>query len=168
MSLAKPAGPRSPVLRVLDCHVARPGAEGFEFLLMKRAKGQLYAGQWRMVAGKIEAGEAAWQACLREIAEETALPVARLFVVPFINRFYEWRADRISEAPVFLALVAAGSEPQLNDEHTEAIWVAPTDAPRYLHWPDQLEGLRRAAALLTPASPLKPDLEIPLPVHHRS
>ena len=97
---------RHPVIRVFDCHVAQPAAGGgLEFLLLHRAPGRIYAGDWRMVGGKLE-GKTAWQACIRELQEETGLVPSRLFTVPFLNRFYEWSHDRVNEIPVFLALTS--------------------------------------------------------------
>lgn len=156
--------PRHPVIRVFDCHVARPaGAGGFEYLALRRAEGKIYAGTWRMVGGKLHADESAWQACLRELAEETQLPVRRLLTVPYINRFYDWRHDRIDDIPVFVAVTAAGAEPVLDDEHTEARWVSPEDAQAMLAWPAQQEGLRVADRLLRGDIDLADFMEIELP-----
>lgn len=61
----------------ISCEVAsavvlEDGAEVPRMLLLKRAKAHLQH-EWCHVAGGIEAGETAWQAALREIAEETGL-----------------------------------------------------------------------------------------------
>lgn len=171
--------PRSPVIRVFDCHIARPAGVssesrvagvsnesrtvggGYEFLLLRRSASKIYAGDWRMVGGKIEAGESAWQACLRELAEETGLSPKRLLTVPYLNRFYEWEADRVNEIPVFVAVVEE-SEPQLDDEHDGHEWLGPEAACARLAWPGQREGLRAALALLTENEALQRHLEIPL------
>ena len=108
MSDTPRAGSRSPVIRVFDCHLARPVATGgYEFLLLRRASNKIYAGSWRMVGGKLTSEETAWQACLREVGEETNLSVQRLLAVPYVNRFYEWQHDRINDIPVFVAVTVA-------------------------------------------------------------
>lgn len=164
MSDAPPAGSRSPVIRVFDCHLARPAADGrYEFLLLRRASHKIYAGSWRMVGGKLTADETAWQACLREVAEETRLPVARLLSVPYVNRFYEWQHDRINDIPVFVALTRAGANPILDDEHSDYEWVSLETALERLPWPGQRDGLRAAAALLQDGELLQGFLEVPLP-----
>ncbi len=52
----------------VDVYPYRRG--GAEWLVVRRAPGRSDAGRWRMIGGKIEGGEAAWQAALRELAEE--------------------------------------------------------------------------------------------------
>lgn len=151
-----------PIVRVFDCHVARPAADGgLEFLLLRRAAGRIYAGDWRMVGGKLEAGETAWQACLRELAEETALTPDRLFAVPYLNRFYEWQKDRVNEIPVFLA-ITAGGDPTLDDEHDGFAWLDPATAAARLPWPGQRGGLEAATALYGDER-LWPHVEVTLP-----
>lgn len=155
---------RHPVVRVFDCHVARPAAAPeYEYLLLRRAAGKPYAGTWRMVAGKLKEDETAWQACLRELAEETQLPIRRLLTVPYVNRFYEWRHDRINDIPVFVAVTDKDQEPVLNEEHSEARWVSLRDAQTNLRWPAQQEGLRVADKLLLGQIDLSDFMEVDLP-----
>ena len=164
MSDAPRAGTRSPVIRVFDCHLARPAAMGgYEFLLLRRASSKIYAGSWRMVGGKLESEETAWQACLREVGEETQLPVQRLLAVPYVNRFYEWQHDRINDIPVFVAVTRSGANPVLDAEHSDFIWLALEAAVEHLPWPGQREGLRAAAALLEGGEQLQGFLEVTLP-----
>jgi dihydroneopterin triphosphate diphosphatase len=164
MSNEPKAGSRSPVIRVFDCHLARPAAGGgHEYLLLRRASHKIYAGSWRMVGGKLAEGETAWQACLREIAEETQLPVQRLLSVPYVNRFYEWQHDRINDIPVFVAVTRAAANPVLDDEHSEFAWLGLDVALERLPWPGQREGLRAAAALLEGGELLQGFLEVSLP-----
>jgi dihydroneopterin triphosphate diphosphatase len=153
---------RHPIVRVFDCHVARAApAGGLEILLLRRAAGRIYAGDWRMVGGKLEPGETAWQACLRELDEETQLVPQRLFAVPYLNRFYEWQKDRVNEIPVFLALTD-GSDPVLDDEHDGFEWLSLVDARARLPWPGQRGGLDAAAALYDDHR-LWPHVEVTLP-----
>jgi dATP pyrophosphohydrolase len=166
MSDAPRAGARSPVIRVFDCHLARPSAAGgHEYLLLRRASHKIYAGSWRMVGGKLTSDETAWQACLREVGEETQLPVQRLLAVPYVNRFYEWQQDRINDIPVFVAVTRPGSTPVLDDEHSEFVWLSLEDALARLPWPGQRDGLRAAASLLEEGGGvLQSFLEVPVEV----
>lgn len=160
---ARGTGPRSPIIRVFDCHVARavPHA-GFEYLLLQRASHKIYAGSWRMVGGKLRPDETAWQACLRELGEETQLPVSRLSSVPYVNRFYEWQHDRINDIPVFVAVVPNDVDPVLDEEHVAFCWLPAEEAAARLPWPGQREGLRAADALLRSGDDLRRFLEIEL------
>lgn len=155
------AGPRAPVIRVFDCHVARPAAAGsYEYLLLKRSSHKIYADTWRMVGGKLRADEAAWQGCLRELDEETRLPIARLLCVPYVNRFYEWRHDRINDIPVFVAVTESDKNPVLDDEHSAFAWLSLESALERLPWPGQAEGLRAADALLRTGHTLQDFMEV--------
>ena len=51
-----------------------------QFLLLKRAGTKNYEHLWQGVAGKIEKGESAWQAALRELDEETSLKPKCMFI----------------------------------------------------------------------------------------
>jgi dATP pyrophosphohydrolase len=116
-----------------------------------------------MVGGKLDSNETAWQACLRELQEETRLPVARLLTVPYINRFYEWQHDRINDIPVFVAVTTDGSEPVLDDEHCASAWLSLEEAVERLSWPGQQDGLRAADHLLAKNHVLQSFMEIALP-----
>ena len=126
----------------VDVYVVRRGGLGLRHLLLRRAPGRLYEGSWRMVAGKIKAGEQAWQAAVRELWEETGLHPESVIAVPSANHFYEWQTDRMHVIPVFAAEVTA--DPQLNEEHDAHEWLAARDAAARLDWPEQ----RRLLALV--------------------
>lgn len=138
----------APVIRVVDCHVARQSSDGWEYLVLRRAEGRVDAGRWRIVTGKIEDGETAWQAALRELREETAFEPARLLAVPYVNQFYEWQHDRINAIPVFLAVVDSDADPVLDGEHVDHAWLGIDAAAERLGWPGQRDGLRAADLLL--------------------
>lgn len=149
------------MLRIFDCHLIREGDNGLEVLLLHRAPEALYAGTWRMVAGKVEHGERAWEAAVREIGEETGLAVLRLFAVPVANSFYDPGADTLRQAPVFLAVVGEG-EPVLDDEHDAWEWVSTDEAEARLPWPGQRAGLRAGLDLLGRDAEIAPHLEVDL------
>ena len=98
-------------------------------LLLRRAKEYL-KGEWCHVAGAIEAGESAWQAALREIEEETGLPVRRLYSADVTEQFYEASKNRISIVPAFVAYVDPDAPVRLNAEHSEYRWVSFDEARR--------------------------------------
>ena len=150
--------PARPVVRVVDVYPYRRRADGLEFLLLRRAAGRVYAGEWRVVGGKIEAGEAAWQAALRELAEETGQRPAHAWTVPSVNAFYAWQTDGLNLIPAFAAELDA--DPVLNDEHDAFAWLSPAEAEARLRWPEQQRLLRLVADLLRRTT-LPPDLILP-------
>ncbi len=101
--------------------VLRPAGDSFEFLLLRRA--QSLAGEWCQVVGSIEPGETAWAAALREMEEETGLAPESYYSADICEQFYDHRRDLITMGPVFLAFVAEGAEPRLNEEHSDYRWV---------------------------------------------
>lgn len=127
--------------RVIDCHVFILDNGTPKYLLMKRAPGVIYAGSWRMVGGKIEAGEKAYETAIRELREETGLVPDRLWSVPYINSFYEASKDRVNIIPVFAARVLS-ADVCLSREHSEYKWCLYDEARELLPWPAQTEGLR--------------------------
>ena len=112
----------------------------FEVLLLKRT--QTLAGEWCQVAGKIENGETAWQAALRELEEETGLKPEKLYSADINEQFYEADRDAITVAPVFVALVDKDAEITLNHEHSEYCWVSFDEAVNLVAFGGQRRVLR--------------------------
>jgi 8-oxo-dGTP diphosphatase len=72
------------VTEVAAAVIVRPG----EFLLAQRPVGKPYAGYWEFPGGKIEAGEDAGSALVRELREELGIEVRE--ATPWITRRYEY------------------------------------------------------------------------------
>lgn len=134
-------------IRVIDVYAYRLAAVNTpEFLLLRRAPTVVYAGQWRMIGGKIHEGEAAWQTALREIQEETGYTPEHLWTIPSVNTFYEWKQDRVNLTPAFAAELT--SDPVLNHEHDAFAWFSSKEALNLLAWPEQKRLLRLADQML--------------------
>lgn len=142
--------PKSTV-RAVDVYPYREQSVNPEYLLLRRAPGTQYAGQWRMVGGKIEADEAAWETGLRELEEETGLRPRHYWTLPSLNTFYEWAHDRVTLAPAFAA--ALPEDPTLDDEHDAFAWRPAPEAARHLDWPEQKRLLRLTDRLLRDGIP---------------
>ena len=93
-------------------------------LLMKRVKG----GFWCHVVGKINAGETASQAVLREICEETNIQVQQLFSADYLEQFYEASQNVIEMIPAFVGFCEKNQTVVLNDEHTDYKWCSLSEA----------------------------------------
>ncbi len=129
---------------IVAVYIARPterraemGAEtGVELLMLQRPEGHRFAGAWQTVGGHIEErrGETAWQAALRELDEETGLAVERWFRIDRPESFYNPENDTIYLVPAFAALVAAGAEPTLSDEHQAWRWQTAEEAAASVDW----------------------------------
>jgi dATP pyrophosphohydrolase len=129
---------------------------------MQRSEDVIYAGSWRMVGGKIEKHEKAYETALRELREETGLNALRLWAAPFINNFYEASKDRVNIIPVFAAEVGS-QEVVLSREHSAYRWVSYEEARELLPWPSQIEGLRIVHEFIAAGKIVSSFVEIKVP-----
>ena len=127
-------------IRVVDAYVYHQNKNDIRFLLLKRAMTKMYEHLWQGVAGKIEKGEKAWQAAIRELKEETGFDPVRVFVADHVSRFYEIHGDRVNMVPVFGIEVDSISV-SLSKEHCEFQWVDFETAKNILIWNGQKEGI---------------------------
>jgi len=128
-------------VRVVDCYVYRQTDDGLKFLLMKRNLNKIYENLWQGVAGKIEDGETAPEAAIRELKEETGLDSVNMFVADHVSRFYEVHEDRVNLVPVF-GMEVDSDEVMLSEEHIDFKWVTIKEALNTLVWNGQKKGIR--------------------------
>lgn len=150
------------VSTVIDVYVFRRNGDRVDFLTLLRAPQTALGGTWQSVHGKIEPGETAWQAALRELGEETGLSPTGFWQIDFVNTFYVARSDQILMCPCFAAEVRADAAVGLSDEHVDFTWL-PTDAAceRFL-WPGQREAVREIESEILGAGLAEPHLRIAL------
>jgi len=125
--------PARPVLAV-SAAIIRDG----KVLIVRRARPPA-AGVYTLPGGGVEAGETLVEAVVREVREETALAVEPIALAGYreaITRDGEGRVERHFVILPFAARWLAG-EPVLNDELSEAMWLAP----------QEIEGLNTTAGL---------------------
>jgi len=129
------------LVRVIDAYIFHQTIDGIKFLIMKRAKTKMYEHLWQGVAGKIEVGETAPEAAIRELKEETGFEPVRMFVADHVSRFYESHQDRINLVPVF-GIEVDSVEVKLSEEHVDYKWVDIYEALDTLVWRGQKEGIQ--------------------------
>lgn len=122
--------------RSVSCFVLKPDPDGVRVLVMKRV-GEPLDGQWFQVAGRLEEGETAWAAALRELDEETGLTPERFYASEVCEQFYSHEADAIMLMPVFVAYVSEAAKVVLNEEHSEFRWASLKEAQAALPFPGQ-------------------------------
>jgi 8-oxo-dGTP diphosphatase len=66
---------------------------GREFLLAQRPPGKVYAGYWEFPGGKVEPGETAREALVRELDEELGIAVAE--ATPWLTREFDYPHARV-------------------------------------------------------------------------
>jgi dihydroneopterin triphosphate diphosphatase len=108
------------------------------FLIFRRSAEVVYAGQWRMVGGKVREGESRADAALRELGEETGCRPDQFWTVPSVNQFYDAATDTIHHIAVFAACLDIESSVHLNHEHDCYLWIPLQDVKKFIKWPEQV------------------------------
>jgi dihydroneopterin triphosphate diphosphatase len=132
---------------IVDVVVARFGEAGLDVLLMRRAIGMRCTGAWEIVHGKIESGERPEAAARRELREETGLSAERLYNIT-LGGFYLHGQGVLALTVVFCAIVGAGQDPLLGEEHDAFAWLPLAAAHERCAWPREREALMHVAHLL--------------------
>ncbi|MEA3287076.1 MAG: NUDIX pyrophosphatase [Candidatus Marinimicrobia bacterium] len=113
------------------------------FLLLHRSINNSYPGIWQPVSGKLESGEKAWQAGLRELREETGFSPLAFFALDHVSTYYLHHTDELIQVPAFLAEVSL-ADPILSHEHDAFQWLALDQAISLASW----EPYRQALAII--------------------
>lgn len=105
--------------------------DGRVLLVRRTAEGD-HAGEWGIPGGKVEAGETAAQAALREAEEEVGFPPAESDGRDNLSLLTRRQRDGV-DFTTYTVPVDRAFRPRLNAEHDAAGWFLPTDAPQPLH-----------------------------------
>ncbi len=135
--------------KLIDLYPYKIEDKAPQFLLLKRAKGHIYEGQWRMIGGKVNPRETYWKAALRELKEETGVIPDRFWSVPSLNQFYEHKTDKILTIPAFAAQLDASNSIRLNSEHITYDWFSIQKALDIIIWPEQKRLLQLVHNIVT-------------------
>jgi 8-oxo-dGTP diphosphatase len=125
--------------------VFRTVPDGPEFALIKAG------GRWSFPKGNIEKGETPEAAAVREISEETGLPLQRLQIVtrlPDVKYVFQWQGVLVFKTVhnfLVQLTVDAPFKPQLS-EVEEAQWFEPDAARRAISFKNAKETLDAAIA----------------------
>ena len=132
------------VSTMVQVHIARKVSElMWEHLIVRRAPHEaVFPLQWQVVTGRIEQGETATQAAMRELTEETGLHHEHFWVLPFVSSLYSPRRDSIVHVPVFGVTVDNSLPVLLSDEHCEHQWITANQANDILTIPAQQHAMR--------------------------
>jgi len=135
-----PPGPRVRT-DIIDIYVFRRDGESIQLLQCRRTKPPAQ-GTWQPVMGRIERGETAAHAALRELREETGLEPAgpgfiAMWALEGVHPYFFSAFDALVMSPRFAAEVSLSWQPTLNHEHDGARWVDARDADHCFAWPGQ-------------------------------
>jgi len=149
---------------MVTCYAVRPDASGevSEFLQLRRAKGEFLEGAWGAVHGRIERGETAWQAALRELREEAGLTPLEFYQLDTVNQFYLVAGDCVWHVPGFCAIVGRDATVTLNEEHDDHRWIDGTRAATDFLWPGERKQVEELTREILNDGPAKAYLRIKL------
>jgi len=150
------------IANVIDVYPFRRKHTRVEFLLLKRTDGVRLGGTWQAVHGRIEPGETAVTAALRELREETGLRPIRFWQLEFVNTFYLLTDDAVLLCPCFAAQIAPDAEVVLCHEHTDYRWEPSERALRSYMWPGQRHAVREIIGEIIAPGLSEPHLRIAL------
>jgi dATP pyrophosphohydrolase len=111
-------------------------------VLLLRRSGAYLGGTWQMVSGRIERGETAWQAALREVREEVGIVPDRFYSANRLESFYEVSQNCINLVPIFVAFIDGLEAITLSDEHTDYRWVPYSELGDFVHFDHQTDTAR--------------------------
>ena len=115
--------PERPFLAV-SAAIVRDG----KFLVVRRAQPPA-SGLFSLPGGVVELGEKLTEAVMREVAEETSLSIEPVALAGFRETVVRDAHDRVERHFVILCFAARwlAGEPALNEELSEARWIAPAE-----------------------------------------
>jgi 8-oxo-dGTP pyrophosphatase MutT (NUDIX family) len=126
------------VSQIVDVCVFRRKKRKVEFLVLQRSpEEKLYPNLWQILTGTIAPGETAIRTAIRELVEETSLPIKTMWTVPYIDTFFVTAEDTVHVSPVFAVEVAATAKVRLSSEHQQYEWLHGKKAQKKLVWPGQ-------------------------------
>jgi len=131
----------------VDVYLISPDPAGWSVLALQRALDTRCPTAWETVHGRIEPGESPEQAAVREVREETALEIHRLYNV-IVQPFYLHKLATVELAVVFAAFVRRTDAVTLGEEHMHYEWLSPDGALERFVWPRERQALRDVLQLL--------------------
>jgi 8-oxo-dGTP pyrophosphatase MutT (NUDIX family) len=129
---------------VVDVYVIDPA---WRVLVLRRGLDTRCPGSWETVHGHIEPGERPEQAAVREVREETGLPIERLYNVT-VQPFYLHGMGAVQLAVVFAAFVPAAPV-HLGPEHGDFAWLTHGAARARFIWPRSRVALDEIRSLIS-------------------
>lgn len=147
---------------LVDVYVFRRVGAAVEFLQLLRSGDRPLSRTWQAVHGRIEAGETAAAAGLRELMEECGVRPLRFWQLERVNVFFVARLDSVMCCPGFAAEIAADAPLTLSSEHTAWRWLDAQTALTGFMWPGQRDAVREITEEIVTPGPGEEHLRIAL------
>lgn len=148
------------VSHIVDVYVYRLVQARPMFLVLRRGPTSRLPGTWQAVHGHIDPGETAFQAAVRELAEETRLTAESWHQLESVHPFYVAASDEIHLCAGFAARVDPQTDAVRNEENDDHVWLGFADALDRFHWPGQRRAVQEICELILPGGPTAEALRI--------
>ncbi len=128
---------------------------GEDVLLIRRGTKPL-AGDWSMPGGRIEFGERAEAAALRELAEETGITARLVGLVEVVDAIFTSRTTGAVARHYLLfdyAAVWVSGEPLAGDDADHAEWISPARLAELPLWDETRRVIEAAREMVLKSSP---------------
>lgn len=122
---------------IVDVYVFRRVQARVQFLVLRRRPDVVLGDTWQAIHGKIEPGERAVDAALRELEEQTGFVPQKFYSADYINQFYDHKTDTVVLAPTFAAMVGPRQQPRLTPEYSDYAWCDLEETVARLPWSGQ-------------------------------
>jgi dATP pyrophosphohydrolase len=127
---------------IVDVYVFRHTRNQIQFLLLRRRPDVVLGDTWQSIHGKIEPGERAVEAAMREVEERTGFVPKKLYSADYINQFYDHASDTIVLAPAFAAMIDASNKLRVSQEYSDYAWCDLEETVARLPWSGQRWAVR--------------------------
>ena len=128
---------------------------GADVLLIRRGTKPL-AGDWSMPGGRIEFGERAEAAALRELEEETGVTARLIGLVDVVDAIFTSRTTGAVARHYLLfdyAAVWVSGEPVAGDDADHAEWISPARLAELPLWAETRRVIEAAREMVSKSSP---------------
>ena len=128
--------------------------KGDDVLLIRRGTKPL-AGDWSIPGGRIEFGERAEAAALRELAEETGVTARLVGLVDVVDAIFTSRTTGAAARHYLLFDYAAtwiSGEPVAGDDADHAEWISPVRLAELPLWDETRRGIAAAKEMVSKSS----------------
>ncbi|HOM05873.1 MAG TPA: NUDIX domain-containing protein [Candidatus Kapabacteria bacterium] len=127
--------------KTVQVHIIRfnQNEEKYEQLILKRNENaKPYPNVWQVVTGRIEKYETPIETAIREVFEETGIVPVKLWNLPYLASFYNYRENEINFSPVFVFEVYEEAKVNISEEHSDYKWIALCDISKYVMFPSHV------------------------------
>ena len=121
--------------------VIRNTDDGWQFLILQRAKTESYGGFWGFMTGGKRDNETVAQVVVRELEEETDLKPKSMWATEYLVQFYEPEYDSIWILPLIVAVVDQDKNVVLSDENSNFKWLDADQAKHLVSWKNLMDSI---------------------------